>query len=488
VLRSSSKRKLRNLSLLLLSSGCAWNVCADDFVNFAPLYSKAPLTLNQGYRREILGPLLSYENNEGLAGWTFSPLFSYRKDTEIDRKEWELVYPILTYDSFGRESRFQLFQVVSWSTGKTTEDSDKRRFTLFPFYFQQRSSNPAENYTAFLPFYGNLTHRLLRDEIHFVMAPLYWQSRKKDVVTDNYVFPLFHLRHGDGLKGWQFWPIVGKEHKDPTTKTNGFGDVEPIGGHDKNFVLWPFYFHNQLGQGTTNPMLQKVLIPFYSVQKSPARDSTSYGLPLGYTKTIDREKGYTEWDAPWPLVVFARGEGKTANRIWPFFSRASTPILRSDFYLWPLYKYNRATSEPLDRERTRILLFLYSDLIERNTTTNTALRRTDFWPLFTARQDHNGNERLQIFAPLEPLLPNNKSIERTYSPAWSIWRSEKNAQTGEQSHSFLWNTYRQEKGPETKKVSLLFGLFQYEKHSEGTRWRLFYLPFGRGHKAQTKSQ
>jgi hypothetical protein len=176
------------------------------------------------------------------------------------------------------------------------------------------------------------------------------------------------------------------------------------------------------------------------------------------------------------LVVFSRGEGKTANRIWPLFSRAKTPILESDFFLWPLYKYNRAHAPPLDRERTRILFFLYSDLTEKNEETGTALRRTDLWPLFTAKRDHNGNERLQLLAPLEPLVPNNKSIERNYSPLWSLWRSESNPKTGERSQSFVWNLYRHDITPTTRKCSLLFGLFQYQSAPEGKRLRILYVP------------
>ena len=113
---------------------------------------------------------------------------------------------------------------------------------FFPFYFQQRSPDPNENYTALFPLYGHLKNRLFRDEIFFVLFPIYGETRKRDVVTDNYLYPFFHLRHGDGLQGWQFWPLVGSEHKDVTTKTNGFGETEIIGGHDKFFALWPIYF------------------------------------------------------------------------------------------------------------------------------------------------------------------------------------------------------------------------------------------------------
>jgi len=106
------------------------------------------------------------------------------------------------------------------------------------------------------------------------------------------------------------------------------------------------------------------------------------------------------------------------------------------------------------------------------------LRRIDCWPLFTARRDREGNSRLQVLSILEPLLPSNKSIERDYSPLWSIWRAERNAKTGAASQSLLWNLYRRETAPESRKCSLLFGLFKYESNANGSRWRVFYVPFG----------
>ena len=213
--------------------------------------------------------------------------------------------------------------------------------------------------------------------------------------------------------------------------------------------------------------------------KSPARDTTAYGFPIGFTKIDNREGKYKEWGAPWPLVVFTRGEGKHVNRVWPLFSQARNASQSTGWYLWPIYKYNRRHIAPSDRERTRILFFLFSHNSEKNEETGQFLRRTDLWPLFTARRDMDGNQRLQILSVLEPFLPNNKSIERNYSPLWSLWRYEKNAKTGATSQSLLWNLYRREAAPETKKYSLLFGLYQYQSDPEGKRWRLFYVPVGK---------
>ena len=81
------------------------------------------------------------------------------------------------------------------------------------------------------------------------------------MVTDNYLYPFFHLRHGDGLHGWQFWPLVGNEHKDVTTRTNGSDDVTTIGGHDSFFALWPLFFNDTSGIGTTNRQWQQASLP-----------------------------------------------------------------------------------------------------------------------------------------------------------------------------------------------------------------------------------
>jgi hypothetical protein len=99
--------------------------------------------------------------------------------------------------------------------------------------------------------------------------------------------------------------------------------------------------------------------------------------------------------------------------------------------------------------------------------------------LYTHRRDFNGNSRLQILALLEPFLSTSKSIERDYSPLWSVWRSEDNPRVGATSQSLLWNLYRRDAHPGTKKCSLLFGLFQYQSSPEGKRLRLCYVPLGK---------
>src|SRR5208282_1014559 len=119
----------------------------------------------------------------------------------------------------------------------------------------------------------------------------------------------------------------------------------------------------------------------------------------------------------WPLYVKAHGS-KTVTRYFPIYSHALRHGMESISYGFLLYKFNRLRAPPLDRRRTRILYFLYSDTVERNTQSHDLKRRVDFWPFYTYDRELDGNRRTQVLAVLEPLFPNNRTMAREYSPLW----------------------------------------------------------------------
>ena len=469
-------------SLIFISGFCS-NCAGENEFHAGPIYDQFPLTLDSGQRTEAAGPFFYEQEKDSEKTWAIPPLFLHESDPAIEQNEYDFLYPLLTYENYGKEYRWQLIQLFSFSGGQNPDDSRKKQFTIFPFYFQQRSPDTNENYTALFPIYGHINGRLFRDKIFFIMFPIYGQTRKRDVVNDNYLYPFFNLSHGDRMHGWQFWPFAGSEHKDVTTKTNGFGDVEIVGGYDKSFMLWPFYFHQDNDIGTDNPEKFRASIPFYVESRSSKRDSTSVLWPF-FTRIDDREKKYREWQGPWPFVIFTRGEGKTTSRVWPLFSQSHNNEMESDSYLWPIYQFHRLHADPLDRWRTRILFYLYENTVEKNTETGAEKRRVDMWPFFTWHRDFDGNSRLQILALIEPVLPNNRGIERNWSPLWSLWRAENNPKTGASSRSLLWNLYRSDKTPDAKNFSLLFGLFQYQSAGETNKLRLFYIPVLKTHEQE----
>ncbi len=444
---------------------------ADDF------YTNFSLTLSPSASRTAYGPLFYYDDSEDVDTWAIPPLISHSESDTLDFDEWDTLYPIITLDRFGNEYRFQIFQLFSFSGGGTQDETNFHRFTLFPFYFQQRSKIPERNYTALVPIAGHIRNRFFRTDIRFVLFPLWSRTRNRDVVTDNYLYPIVHFRKGDLLEGWQVWPLIGHEVRETAQRTNRLDLVETIPGHDKWFVLWPFWFYQRAGIGSENPSWDHAFLPLYSLKRSALKDVTTAPWPLGLSIIDDREKKYREWGFPWPFFVIARGE-KTTTRFWPVYSRARDATKENNFYLWPVYKYNRITSAPVDRTRIRIMLFLYSDTTQKNTETGQVAKRKDLWPLYSTREDFEGNRRFQTLALLEPILPVSKSIERNYSHLWSLWRSERNVRTGAVYQSLLWDLYRRQSTPETKKLSFLFGLFKYQSSPKGKQYRAFFVPFG----------
>jgi len=167
--------------------------------------------------------------------------------------------------------------------------------------------------------------------------------------------------------------------------------------------------------------------------------------------------------------------------VFPLFSRSQNDTLETDSYLWPIYRHKEIHADPLALTRDSVLFYIYSSTTEKNTQTGAAEKRLDMWPFFTWHRNFDGNERLQIFAPVEPALPDNRGVERNWSPLWSLWRWEHNPKTGAASQSLLWNLYRRDTTPDSKKCSLLFGLFQYQSDGENERLRLFYIPVLKTH-------
>lgn len=459
--------------LLVLSLGNSARA-ADDENSFGFLFDHFRLTLQQGWRTEAAGPFYYSQQTKDTRTVAFPPFFSRYRNPGVESGENDYLYPLCTSLHYGKERRWQLFQLLSFSGGQEQDGAVTSQQTVFPFFFRQRSTDTNLNYTALFPFYGTVKNRLFRDEIHVVMFPFYSQTRKRDVVTDNYLYPFVDVRRGNGLHGWSVWPFVGREHKIVTLHTNGFGDVETVGGHDHSFILWPLYLSQDNGIGTDNPQTFRASIPFFVYSRSPQVDMTSVLWPL-FNWIDNRQKQYREWQTPWPIVIFARGKGKTTSRVFPLFQRSHDAVKESDFYLWPIYTYRRTHSDPLDLRRRRVVFYLYSDMVEKNTATGHYKRRLDMWPFFTWHRDFDGRERLQIFAPVEPAVPDNRGIERNWSPLWSLWRAQSNPKTGASSHSLLWNLYRDEESPAHKKISLLFGLFQYQSDGGNRRTKLFYI-------------
>lgn len=444
-------------------------------VEFGPLVHRFGVTFENAERTEAMGPFYYREEGADYLEWAFPPFFARRYEESTDKLSMEFLWKVVSYDRMGPEAKFTFLQFINVGSARSLDEEGDRRFTLFPVYFQNRSDNPERNYTGVLPFYGRVRNRLFRDEINWVMFPLYVQSRKQDVVTDNYVFPLFHLRQGDNLRGWQFWPLMGREQKGLTLRTNVLGEPVEIGPHEKSFYLWPIVMSSRTAIGKPEEQRQQTVLPFYYLERSQTRDVTTFLWPL-FSVIDDRGRDYRERGMPYPFIVVSRGPGKTGARFWPFYGQAHNDTLRTRFVLGPLYRSKELNSENLHRQRWSSFYFLYDSVDEDNTETGKGYRRRGFTPFFHYVKDWKGRESLQILAPLETILPHSDTLRRSLSPLWALWRAEQNPAEGKSSQSFLWNLYRRDSSPAGRRGSLLFGLFRWEKRASERTLQLFYLP------------
>ena len=222
----------------------------------------------------------------------------------MEKEELNILYPAISYRRYGTEWKAHVFQFLEFAGGNTVDDETKKRTTVFPFFFRQKSTVATNDYLAFLPFYGHLKNRLFQSEVKFVLAPLYVQSTKRDVVTDNFLLPFFHWRHGPHVSGWQFWPVVGAERREVSWKTNSIDELEVVPGHDRKFLVWPFGFSERLEIGGANPTTNFFIFPAYLRTRSVEQDHDWIAF---FSHRTNRVAKFEEWAYPWPFLGHARG-------------------------------------------------------------------------------------------------------------------------------------------------------------------------------------
>src|SRR5665213_2257449 len=116
------------------------------------LFDQFKLTLENGQRTEAAGPFFYSEKNESGQTLAVPPFFSSYKNSAVDSGEFDFLYPLLTCEHYGGEWRWQLGELLSFAGGRQPDDFQTHQFTIFPFYFQQRSLDTNLNYTAVVPF------------------------------------------------------------------------------------------------------------------------------------------------------------------------------------------------------------------------------------------------------------------------------------------------------------------------------------------------
>mgnify|MGYP003348605940 CR=1 FL=1 len=76
-----------------------------------PLFDRIQLTLRTGVQSEAMGPFFYDQDSGAQRTWAIPPLLSSTRDNDTDSAEVDFLYPLVTYDRFGSEYRFQIIQL-----------------------------------------------------------------------------------------------------------------------------------------------------------------------------------------------------------------------------------------------------------------------------------------------------------------------------------------------------------------------------------------
>ena len=306
-------------------------------------WSDFRLTLEEGRRQEAVGPLYFAEQIDAERGWGIAPLITY-----AHAAMWT-----------GRKRMFCIRSsrggVLVRSTGRNSSSSSvspaaKRKrsrkpgdlFTIFPLYFQKRAPDERTlNYTAVVPIYGHLENRLFHDDIKFALFPALCRDAQKGCgdgqlsLSDFPYAPRWRCDRMAGLAGaWD--RAEGADH----------GDEHPGRTGNLGWLRPPFCGLAVLFQGLVRPRHHQRAGPFLldpllrpAALAAARRNVLRLALRLlahrrPGTKNIRNAISSGRWSC-W------RAGAKTRRAFFRFTAGPPCEGLESDFYLWPLYKYNK---------------------------------------------------------------------------------------------------------------------------------------------------
>jgi hypothetical protein len=428
----------------------------------------------------IAGPILKYERKQSERDLALRPLFYFTSDKSRGAAQLEILYPLVSYKHDKEVVSYRILILLSYFSNQSNSSS-QRNFALFPLLFYKEKNSDPRQYAVF-PLIGHYYNWLNRDEISYVMFPLYSHTKRHGTYVDNYLWPFFARISGDSPAetGFKIWPLYGYSEKP--------------GVYQKRMFLWPLWISEDLQQNSDNPISLRYSFPLYLHGESPLKSRRTFLWPF-FSYVDDRKNGYIQWTFPWPLFSYTKGEHWFGYKALPLISDMTVNSKRTRNFLWPLFRIEDQQFSTISQHRTRVLFFLFTNLVELNNETGQQeLHRRLFWPLFGYRQE-NGVSHFYTLALLEPIFQHSDGIIRNWSPLWRIYQRKWDDQ-GNCVSSFLWNIFwheRSKKGVawelfplfsyrhETEVVrewSILKGLITVKNKNQDKRLHLFYLPWG----------
>ena len=433
-------------------------------------------------RLKILGPI--YERAYSINGAQLRavrPFYSSYTDPVTERRQKDIVWPIAAAKRFRHEFSWRV--LLTWYVDFDRTDSKSRyRFWSLPIYFQGRDKNEGF-YMAVFPLGGRVCDILGRDEIYFVLFPLYARSRVNDVQTKDVLWPIYSRTEGEGIHRFRVFPFYGRNYH--------------RGKFEKRFILWPFWtwahYSYPRSSGTSY-----ILWPLWGHFNQEDQQAWLFIPPL-IRLSHSQRLNYNY--CPWPFVQWSSGEIEKFY-LWPIWGRKVMHSSRSAFFLWPIFRTEQVDRGDVYSQRLMALPFYYSEVRKQHPRDSTfkpkvVSRYHKLWPLMSYEREY-GNKRFRCL-DLWPLR-NTGPVEREYAPIWTLfshtlignsyddelfWGLYRNRKRGNEFRSVSvfpivsWTRDDRDRERESREWSILKGLLEYKREGTPKSLRvLYFLNFG----------
>jgi len=422
-------------------------------------------------RTRAAGPFFEHDDMGALEFSAFRPFYSVTTDREKNYQVKDYLWPVAVTRTWGSDSTWR-FLVFFGHNFETDVEDGRYRSVIFPLACWGRDA-AHERYAAVFPFGGHIREFLGRDEIDFVLFPLYLETEVNRVRTRDVLFPLISWTRGAGVRRERFFPFYGRSVTEGRSR--------------KLFVLWPiwtsasYYMPSEKGRAF-------ILFPLVGRVNTVNQKAWMF-IPPFFRWARSGEQ--TEASLPWPFVQYASGEMDKLY-LWPLVGRKAVGHSKSRFLLWPLIQLREGQSRDHEYRRNMLFPFVYHEATRPLSTggvTRAAVdgRHLKIWPLMSyERQQDETRFRLLSLWPLK----NTRGMERNWVPIWTLYDR---IRTPEQlDESLLWGLWRRRvdedsrrvslfplfsarrEGTEARKWSFLMGLAGYEREGLRKTYRLLY--------------
>ena len=433
----------RTLAAVLIALTCG--ACQSDQKRFDawPLYYHEER--GKSKETDILWPLVESVQGPEKSAEGVYPFVTSFKQPEHNSKSLEVLYPIFI-DRQG-DTRHKIWVLPLFYYTKQKLPVPFSKTTVFPLLWWG-SDKKGQGYFAFFPFYGTIRERLAREEIFFVLFPIYERSLINGHVANNVLFPLIAWTHGGRTESSRVIPFY--THR----KTDGFPDEWS--------VLWPIIHFTKSTGDEPNPRNMFAIWPLFGWDNTPKRHTWMILWPF-FTFAKEEGTDYYSWLGPWPILRLEKTKDLSRTQVWPFYGYLNRKGSVKRYWMWPVYRtYHQETEKLAQRDWSVLLVLVHKEFTDK--LQNTQEVRTGFWPLFRYYRKSDGTKWFYALAPL--WIHDEPGFERVYSRFWRLFEYIDNKKNDETSYRFLWRLVRYDRYKDYKTFNVIGPLFRYESQPE----------------------